>query len=729
MIRVIVSAGLLGATAIPCLAQAPSWRQAPAVTAIANRNQTFDTARGRVVLVRGSPPPENNETWELVGDVWGRRSTPTAPRIGASCALAYDSDRRRVVLFGGEVDGDLSDQTWEWSGVEWSRRVTARTPPARLWPAMAYDSSRRRILMFGGWSRSVGVLTDTWEWDGVDWTRRTPRTSPSTGYSNVMIDDLARGRVVMFSAAVDETWEWSGQDWTRLSPARSPGRRSEPAFAYDAARHRGVLFGGLATGLLADTWEWNGNDWQPRTPATAPSARYSAAAMYDPARQRMILLGGYANAKPRSDLWEWDGTDWLERLPDSLAARGRLALAFDPVRGRVVGFGGGRGDDISRSRTDETVEWDGRAWSPRTTVASPTPRESHAMAWDPVSRRVLLFGGFDGRPAGLGDTWCWDGVSWTELRPASSPSPRRLLAMASDSGRRRVVLFGGVGTGYVDRDTWEWDGSDWIRHAHPAGPVWRYEHAMAYDAARRRTVMFGGSDGLRAIDDTWEWDGSNWARILPANSPPPRRGHAMVYDDRRQRVVLFGGANHAGELGDTWEWDGRAWSLTNTWSQPPRPGYAMAFDAVRERTVLFGDSYLVANTWTYGEHAPTSTQVIGATCAGSLGPAILVTGEPYLGNRAFAIDLVSAHPNAACVFGLAAAAAARAVGGCTLYLADPIMPVLAVTNAVGFATVRVPLPLDVRLRGAILHAQVFVDDPSPIGPLAFTAARRILVGD
>ena len=35
---------------------------------------------------------------------------------------------------------------------------------------MAYDSQRGRIVLFGGSNSITGALGDTWEWDGATWT-------------------------------------------------------------------------------------------------------------------------------------------------------------------------------------------------------------------------------------------------------------------------------------------------------------------------------------------------------------------------------------------------------------------------------------------------------------------------------------------------------------------------------------------------------------------------------
>jgi len=103
----------------------------------------------------------------VVDDVDVTRHEPAAtwtqalgagPSARSQAAMAYDSARGRVVLFGGCCDyGD----TWEWDGAQSTLRAYAGPgPPATNEAAMAYDSLRGRAVLFGNAS------ADTWEWDG-----------------------------------------------------------------------------------------------------------------------------------------------------------------------------------------------------------------------------------------------------------------------------------------------------------------------------------------------------------------------------------------------------------------------------------------------------------------------------------------------------------------------------------------------------------------------------------
>ena len=79
-------------------------------------------------------------------------------------------------------------------------------PPARSYLAMAYDSARGKVVVFGGDTGGMSIQ-DTWEWDTAtgEWVDRTPlRTKPSARQTHAMVYDSARGRVVLFGGAGGE---------------------------------------------------------------------------------------------------------------------------------------------------------------------------------------------------------------------------------------------------------------------------------------------------------------------------------------------------------------------------------------------------------------------------------------------------------------------------------------------------------------------------------------------
>ncbi len=304
--------------------------------------------------------------------------------------------------------------------------------------------------------------------------------------------------------------------------------------------------------------------WVEITTANSPLAQSSHALAFDSARGRMVLLG-YKSGSEISHTWEYDGHDWAEVTPDaSPVVRFGHAMAYDSAHSRVVLFGGETYDDMHYWVLGDTWEYDGIGWYETTPSTSPPPRRFHVMAYDQAHGCVVLFSGCRtafGCSSSRSDTWKYDGSGWEETIPEVSPNARSSHAMNYDALRGRSVLFAGFeDTGWPQyernrlADTWEYDGTEWVETTPGSSPPARSSHAMTFDVARDRTVVFGGGSDVAALSDTWEYDGISWVETSPAHSPPARSGHAMAYDSSRGRVVLFGGRSSGTFFNDTWEY-------------------------------------------------------------------------------------------------------------------------------------------------------------------------------
>ena len=483
--------------------------------------------------------------------------------------MAYDALHNKLILFGGlAAAGQLLADTWAWDIQQgWALLGPAHVPPARRSHAMAWDTVRQRVVMFGG-EGSDGLLADTWTWDGTDWTA-TPSSAPSSApparRDHAVAFDVARGRLVLFGgdggdALLADTWEWDGATWLPRTPATVPPARSAHMMAYDVNRGRIVLFGGRdAAHVFDDVWEWDGVSWQRVVYRSSPPARSRHAIAYDPGRTSAVMFGGVGLGGGRlNDTWIWDGSDWrAAQLAVAPPARAEHALAFDTARGRAVLFGGGAVDHSAPdgvTRLGDTWEWDGAAWTEQHPRTSPPPRRGHGMAYDAAHGETLLFGG-EQRGSLLGDQWIWDGTQWTAVALATAPQRRTEFSLAYDESRQRVVLFGGQGDAGRLSDVWEWDGASWTDRTPPTVylPAARTGATMVYDAVRRRVVVFGGQSDTASLNDSWEWDGTIWTPLAPAMLPSPRHHQAMAYDAARGDAVLFGGDDDSPRpRGDTW---------------------------------------------------------------------------------------------------------------------------------------------------------------------------------
>ncbi|MFY9342757.1 MAG: kelch repeat-containing protein [Planctomycetota bacterium] len=265
------------------------------------------------------------------------------------------------------------------------------------------------------------------------------------------------------------------------------------------------------------------------------------------------------------------------------SARLLPALALEPQSPRVMLFGG---VDGTGTYLADTWQWDGSAWQALPLATAPSPRATRVVA-DTVRQRLVLFGGETTNLAKLGDTWEFDGTAWTAVAPANAPSARAHHGMCFDSSRQRVVLFGGYSvSGEVD-DTWEWDGGTWTQVAIP-GPSSRHGTAMAYDAARQRTVLFGGGANGGVLGDTWEFDGTTWQQCTTPVAPPARSQHTLVAAPWLGGVVLVGGWSGSNAYDDHWLWNGASWRRLPGDLPSPRRVHAVAVGPRVENLVLFG---------------------------------------------------------------------------------------------------------------------------------------------
>ena len=238
------------------------------------------------------------------------------------------------------------------------------------------------------------------------------------------------------------------------------------------------------------------------------------------------------------------------------------------------------------------------------------------MTWDAADHYFVLFGGFGPTPGGggsdqaFGDTWVLANGTWTQLHPAGSPPPLVGAAMAYDPNSSEVVLFGGYNCTIqtacwlnASSTTWEFHAGAWTRLLLPLTPSPRVIPSLAYDPAYGGLVLFGGyaaggSTGngstMATVNDTWSFVGGTWTNLTLTGSRPPARWESgLAYDPNAKALYLFGGARNNGVstplLNDTWALANGSWSNVSRPHAPPRSA-GMGFDYVNAdgAIVLFG---------------------------------------------------------------------------------------------------------------------------------------------
>jgi cysteine-rich repeat protein len=558
--------------------------------------------------------------------------------------MAYDGARQRLVMFGGlsSQNAVLAD-TWEWDGVSWTQMRPKKSPQARHGAAMAYDQKRKRVILFGGFTQNANKQ-DTWEWNGSDWVERTPaNVPPNFGHHGAMAYDPVRGTLILTYCL---TFEWTGDDWTQLNPAGGNPCQNGSTLASDAARNQIVMSAGsrtfvwtgagggtwsdkgttasfptgfrqpivfdasigkvvLSGGTANVTWEWNGTAWAQVNVAGSPSVRQHTAAAYDAVRRQVVLFGGLLNLNGSilGDTMLRRASTWSPALPFTQPQpRMGASVAYDPLRKRVVMFGGDQSCIPCGGHTDETWEWDGRQFS-AVDGARPIPQSGTAMVYNAASRSVMMLAtSFDfaqstGNTDGFGTLdrlFTFDGTNWSEVPAPDHPIVRN-TSLVYDPTNDVVMTFGGR-----DESTFQtmqtlrgWGpGTGWFDIDGGSGPVSRLSGAMtAYDPIRQRTVLFGGKDENRSsLDDIWEWDGGSWNES-GARGPSARFGHTVFYNPDARQISVYGNATNASNTEDLWDWNGQVWtqrSIDAGSTVLPHYKQSVAYDSARHQIFTFG---------------------------------------------------------------------------------------------------------------------------------------------
>ncbi len=295
--------------------------------------------------------------------------------------------------------------------------------------------------------------------------------------------------------------------------------------------------------------------WEALSPTgDLPAPRLGSSMVHLADGNRLLLFGGYDGSKYMSDLWSYDLAtgSWTVLAPAGAVppARASQATAYDPVAGQLVMFGGYDGS----SYMGDAWSYDATngSWSPlAATGTTPHARYGHSLVYDSDSKKMLLFGGYDGSVQ-YADTWSYDPATnvWTELKPSGAlPPARDSQALAYDPASKVFVLFGGWSTTSMFDDTWAYDpaANVWTPLKPVSGePAARALHRMVYDESIEKFVMFGGGTSTATFNDAWLFDlaTDTWTPLgASGTSPSARAGLAMAYDTSGRQVLLFGGSD------------------------------------------------------------------------------------------------------------------------------------------------------------------------------------------
>jgi hypothetical protein len=267
--------------------------------------------------------------WQLI------TTTTSIPVVGEH-AMAYDSDREVVVLYGGNATGwPYEAGTWEFDGLDWQVITPTVTPTARYGAQMAYLPGEGMIL-FGGSDADDTVLTRTWAYTNTDWLEIETTGPPGRTYHAMAADPIS-GTVYLFGgnpstgsgqgdgadSYYNDLWAYDSGGWSIITPttALSPSARTLADLTYDPDENRLLLFGGrsITGSLLADLWafDFDTETWSELDGGGGggPPGRMAHSLTYDVLAGNVVLAGGIdADETLLGDTWLYqDG--WTEANP------------------------------------------------------------------------------------------------------------------------------------------------------------------------------------------------------------------------------------------------------------------------------------------------------------------------------------------------------------------------------------------------------------------------------
>lgn len=297
----------------------------------------------------------------------------------------------------------------------------------------------------------------------------------------------------------------------------------------------------------------NHGGWVPLNPKHSPGQRFNAAIAIDPIRERVVLFGGTSDWLGgkflyNNDTWEWDGQDWIEMHPKTIPpARAGHMMAYDAKRGVVVMFGGmEKGENYVLS---DTWEWDGKDWKQITSDYYPDARRDGQLFYDQDRETIILSGGFyytyDKVPTMIDNSWEWNGREWKYLGELQN----RLLITdpntVYDPIRNQILLFD-------YKQVLIWQNQQWVSSGIQTTLPPRMGVSAAIDPANGNLLIVNGFNDGKFLEGTFLLENGTWKELHPDPAPSLRDSYVMFHDPVRNSFILYGGINGYA-LGDMWE--------------------------------------------------------------------------------------------------------------------------------------------------------------------------------
>jgi len=323
----------------------------------------------------------------LVGNTlsqWVDR-TPTinqSPAAGEDCAMIYDPQLHRLVLFGGKNDDDQNlNEVWTldlakniWQKID----VHGESPTASEDHVIIYDPIGHRMILHGGengltWNHTWAFDLQTQRWRNMTphrVARRLRQSGAPAREDHTAIFDSRGKRMVIFGGRnktsdddeINKYDLWAldldpqsptFEQWQNLMfNEKHPPGRSDHVAVFDSVKNRMVIHSGWdkeKKEYLDDTWAFyfatppdSAGRWKKiKAKKSHPPERRHAVGVYDTDRNWLIIYGGFGDEGYLNDVWAFDLSvdEWINITPGPQPRIDHQAI-YDPKNRRLILYGG-----------------------------------------------------------------------------------------------------------------------------------------------------------------------------------------------------------------------------------------------------------------------------------------------------------------------------------------------------------------------------------------------------
>ncbi|MGH9171148.1 MAG: hypothetical protein ACRD0Z_09795 [Acidimicrobiales bacterium] len=283
---------------------------------------------------------------------------------------------------------------------------------------------------------------------------------------------------------------------------------------------------------------------------------------------------------------------WV-RVHTACSPSGRELAAVAALPDGVLVYGGQSADGATGVALGGTWLWTKGHWEEEHGAVHPPPLSGATMAYDPITKSVVLYGGSTNLITGSDATWVWSNGRWSQqvgVNPPDISSP----ALSAYSGVNRGIILFEANVSGGSGQTWLWRAGDWRRLTVKSTPPVSLARMTADPSTGEPLLFTGGLDILPPPYEpaqSWIWTGSSWHRV---STPPNLRETAFfdtAYDPLLSGILLVGGAPIETNVALTtaWLWRKGSWHELDEQGKPPANcNGALAFDAPSNDLLLFG---------------------------------------------------------------------------------------------------------------------------------------------